>query len=220
MCAQEKNSAALACVECTRAILDTLREELASGEKGPGKAGFLNSPFIITFLGGLFVTAITLLVQHLAAGHDRQLQYSIKRFDRMAAVMVKMAEEFPEAIYLVYAMEKRSCWLADPRNKDKDYDDGRDHGQTRAFYDSLVEKFFSATNPSSLLAEAPLFFTSESVLLSTRTLESQVGQMFEALKPSEVTDSYRQASQELDVLLGAMARELRGLEPFQERGSS
>jgi hypothetical protein len=142
------------------------------GDEAPktGLYAKLNSPFVITFLGGMIITFATQLFVRGSAAAERERGREQAIFEKKVAVAISYANDIETASQLAGTVKKKRLWLhANPSPEAHD-----ELGRTRA---TMEGQFWEAWKLSvqarkfpSVITEVLTLFRSPEVLRAAREL--------------------------------------------------
>ncbi len=178
------------------APLDKLLSRCAE-EREPAKkpvADYLNTPFVVTVLGGLLASLLTLIWQTNQKNHDTQLSNTAAANARRAEHYSKseeftetFADEFPAALGRLYSMVTPQCMAED------DYIASTQPGvspellqqlkkqntEATSQFQKMKEKYLNAKNPETYCLRVAGIFESRAVENDAESLRQTLKDLFD-----------------------------------------
>jgi uncharacterized surface anchored protein len=182
--------------------------------KGTSFLSFLNSPFVVTLLGGLMVAWATHLWQkaNTDAAYSRSIVESSLRERRAAAR--DFADHIGSALYYSHVVKVREIWIRNALRtggQDK-FPDGRKFDQERAYYEASAQRML-ANSTESLSARVAVTFTSSPVQNAINTFNRTMDKfMSEEQSVEALQKSFDVANTEYENVILSMMNEVAALE--------
>jgi hypothetical protein len=207
-----------------RQFFKLLNEERSKPSPPPAKYAFLNSPFVVTVIGGLVLSLLSLKLQARAANERELAQQRAtdqrEHSARMAAVWDKkytlMSEfAFGMTLYLQHAPEvkTRSIFIAENAGSEfkgtLTFDDGRGWKETVEKYETSLAYLNTLKCPDAYCAQAAATFATQQLLLELGELDSLMDKYAETNSSDEFESLTNLASAKLQSVIRLMGTELK-----------
>lgn len=128
---------------------------------------FLNSPFIVTLLGGVLLSLISLSWQtiekkaHLANEKISQAREIKKQ------IFYEYTHQIPASLYSLLKYKEREMWIRENQHKKEKarlkFYDGRNFVETRSIYEKELEAFYLKLSPFSTMAKVTAMFEDKAI---------------------------------------------------------
>jgi len=122
---------------------------------------FLNSPFFLTFLGGILITCGSLLLESRISEGKEQGQRQRDAERRQQEFVTVFASGGYRSLSHSYGMRQREIWLGQQQGsqtKETHYVDGRSFSETRDIYEKQFSEYLAAQPIDALLPQAVFHF--------------------------------------------------------------
>lgn len=152
-----------------------------------GLLEYMNSPFVVTFLGGLIIFALTSFWQHLERESTVKREQSERTYDRKYNLLTQFTTEFPRTLLLAKDVQRRALWMRLNRlEPDAQYPDKRNFEQTRKKWESDQRELLERESGRLFGIQLGVAFTSSEVRSDAASLNNAWDSLMEAGKRSEV----------------------------------
>jgi len=132
---------------------------------------FVNSPFFLTFIAGLFIAFFSSYLSDKFACDKERRQFFNTNLNLKISTMEKFARDTVIYLQSSYGMRKRQIWLKlnqkNKKNPFLEYPDGRNFEKTRNFYEKQKTEFNKLTPPDAICAYAKAVFSDADKELSS-----------------------------------------------------
>jgi hypothetical protein len=174
---------------------------------------FLNSPFVVTLLGGIIVTMASQLWQeHAAQLNFERLSWTEAMKERRTAAR-EFANHIDGALYTLQVFKRREFWLRahihEPPNFT--FPDGRDFKEERTFYESTAQRLYGGASPVGLIALIQATFTSTDVQHQATALQAAFNDFATASDEAVLSRQLTVLNAADDALLRAINGEIKAL---------
>ena len=149
-----------------RQQLVELLERANSVERSSGRSSvlvFFNSPFFLTFLGGVLITTGSLVLENRISESKERAQRQ-REFDRRQQDFVSdFASGVSRSLSISYSMRQRVIWLKEHQHTQSpnlQYVDGRPFIETREVYEKQLAQYLELPAIDGLLPQATVLFPS------------------------------------------------------------
>jgi hypothetical protein len=185
---------------------------------------FLNSPFAITFVGGLIAAIITLIVQfQFEKGAEERLRLQV-RIEKMQTTLTIFSDGIVKSLQASIGMRKRGIWLKTHKNdKNKEslfYPDQRNFIETRDFWEKQRALFETLRHPDSLCAEARAIFNDKETADLIDELDIILDNYFVTWTIEELIDNYNKATKLYQVVVASMGKQLDQIQKGKKANGS
>lgn len=173
---------------------------------------FLNSAFVVTLLGGIAITIVTLLFQHYSAKSAREISYQRQRFQHKENLFVEFSKDFLTSLNLAERYKLREIWLRKNRNKqDKGLvsPEGRTFEEMRNKYEELLDRYLKVRDSDSFCAQIRATYDSESVIKKVDSLSNNMDKLIGARDNKSVKEMYDKSGMIYQELIIEMGKELK-----------
>jgi hypothetical protein len=176
----------------------------AMGDEAPKTGLFakLNSPFVITFIGGALITFSTQMFLRTSAAAERERAREQAIFEKKVAVATSYANDIETASQLAGTVKKKRLWLAANTAPEARDDLGRTRATIEAQFWEAWKLEVQARKFSSVITEVLTLFKSQAVLKSARELVNA----FNAEQASRNDEELEQRDEVVVKLEGELAR--------------
>jgi hypothetical protein len=179
----------------------------------------LNSPLVLTLVGGLVVGSLTAQWQARLDERQRGREARAELRDRRHGLIASFATEIVASMEYARAYRDRECWiLENAMRPDARYDDGKLAAETRQVVESLREKYAARPTGDALCARIRgLFPASGDIHAEANRLDGILDRFMLAQSRAELAGRYGDADRCYQDLITLMeletAREARLEEP-------
>ncbi|MCP4367290.1 MAG: hypothetical protein GY797_04125 [Deltaproteobacteria bacterium] len=176
---------------------------------------FLNSPFVVTLLGGFAITLLTITFQYTSAKNERVRRHEIQQYNQKKDVLFEFANEFVASLNLAKRYKIREIWIAEKvhnKIKDDNFKDGRNFEETRDYYQLLLDKYLAKRGADSFCAQIRTIFDSEQVITKANELDNVMDLLVGAKglnAKKELKMKFSEADTLYQELIEEMGRELK-----------
>jgi len=168
-----------------------------------------NSPFMVTFLGGVIVAALTLLIQSKTAEHDKAVVFQKQKYERKEKAAYGFADEMPLKLNLALRFKTREVWLKEQPGSNAVFaSDGRSFTQTRDYYESCLDRYLAQRPVGSICSELIADFQSSPVRELAAAAISNVNKLVLATNATDVRQAFRDGNQNYQDLTKVLFKEL------------
>jgi hypothetical protein len=176
-----------------------------------GRVGtFLNSAFFLTVVAGVTATGITGGYSYLKANSDKKLAEDNARREKQNAVLSAVANDLPIYTSTLGSMKELKVWLADNKDNDATFGSiGLPRDEVLKEYLEFYKLSLKARTAISILTEVRSFYGETPVCNAVNEEESAIKRIEAAKHYPEVEAAGKAEGMVFDVLLGAMAEEIR-----------
>jgi hypothetical protein len=208
-----------ACSSTLTQISPTQPSGSPNGRVGP----FLNSPFVLTVVGGLAVAAITTGYSYLKASKEEKLAKDNTLREQQINVLSSVTNDLPTYVSAMGSMRNFREWL---EHHDKDSTEVDERGRTRDKIETLYQDYFKlllqTKNSFSILAQVSSYYEAEQVCNRVKEEVRAIDKIHDATGYKEREEAMKAQDKVFESLLAAMATEIRQRrrnEKFPERKS-
>lgn len=179
---------------------------------------WLNTPIIVTCLGGIAVAWVTSGVQQRAdtAARERE-QIRVVRSTKLA-VFKSFADDFPITHSRLYDLRCWFHWLREHKQPDGDpatnpavHATGKTYAQALQHWYELKAEYVTSRSFHSMIGQVQASFDDAAILKAAGALEASMTQLFYATEAENIRDLNQQANDLYTSLVGLMADDLRSL---------
>ncbi len=111
----------------------------------------LNSPFVITLIGGLLLGGFSAYLQYAIANAQRREAERAEHAARRVQLVYDFADKFPQTLSLADRWRQRQLWLdTNTAASTGRFTDGRTFEETRKLCDELFERYITQKPTASL----------------------------------------------------------------------
>lgn len=185
------------------------REVEAAFSKKLGWFGRLNSPFMITVMGGIFITIAGQLFVRVSSVVERRQALDQATLEKKLAVLTSYATDVETAEAFEGAVLAKRRWLREHPNAD----DRDDFGLPRAKVEDQLVDIYKAYLPSkkmlAVLTEVRAFFVTAPVQQAADTFDNAWTAVEEAKTADEQKKKWPDAVKASQALAQAMSEEIR-----------
>jgi len=176
-----------------------------------GRVGtFLNSSFFLTVVAGVAAAGITGGYSYLKANSDRQLAQDNARREKQTAVLSSVANDLPVYTSTLGSMKELKVWLADNKDNDATFGSiGLPRDVVLKEYLEFYKLSLKTRTAVSILTEVRSFYGETPVCNAVNEEEIAIERIEAAKHYPEVEAAGKAEGLVFDVLLGAMAEEIR-----------
>lgn len=175
----------------------------------------VNSPFIVTVLGGIILWALSAVWQDMQADASAKRQQLENLFSERKELLVTFADTIPRTLMIARDLKKREVWIAANRPKsDQLYRDGRNFTETQNLYEESIRELTLSKSPAALTAQIQALFDSERAI----SLAVEFSDQFETLVKLQGADANPQIrslinrlNENYTALVAQMTEELRNV---------
>lgn len=153
----------------------------------------VNSPFIVTFLGGLIASLITFSIQHNSAKHDAEALRVKQDYERREKVAYDFADEFPLTLNLADRFMTRQVWLQEHTNGVFD-EDGRSYSETRDYYETCLNAYLARRPAGSLCSQIAAEFRSADITFFANEVVTNISIMISATNKAQVRQGFQKCN--------------------------
>ncbi len=145
-------------------LLDGLTKEKPPVQsRGKRVLAFLNTPFFLTFLGGIIIMSLTFFVEARIAHNARESENRTALLEQRKSTVSAFADVASRSLSIAYEMLQRKIWLSQHQGPTVEtaslsFVDGRTFNETRNLYESQKQRYLECQSIDALIAQAhPLF---------------------------------------------------------------
>ena len=173
------------------------------------RASFLNSPFIVTVVGGLMIAIIGFVLQTNSASKERELQHQRSLQARKIALVAELATQFERAVEVEAEWTRLEHWVVDHlRDKPNDIY-GRTFLEVVKRRDELRNERVAPPTLDSVMIQIEVVFRSQSVHDKIKQIrQGGEDQNRHLLARREYYEWYDYMSGKRDELVRAMVEEI------------
>jgi hypothetical protein len=208
-----------ACSSTLTQISPTQPSGSPNGRVGP----FLNSPFVLTVVGGLAVAAITTGYSYLKAGKDEKLAKDNSLRDQQINVLSSVTNDLPTYVSTMGSMRNFREWLERHKEDTTEVDErGRTRDEIATLYKDYFKLFLQTKNSTSILAQVSSYYEAEQVCDRVKEEVHAIEKIHDATGYREREEAMKAQDKVFESLVAAMATEIRQRrrnEKFLERKS-
>ena len=179
-----------------------------------GLLGTLNSPFVVTLIGGILLASISANITERNAEHSKDLETHLAELHQKQNFIESFPTKVEQYMALTYGLRMIELFLhawANNANRDTaHYSDGRTFNETRDKWEQDW-RYWNEHSPGSSLAliyTAKLLFKKPETLKKLDEMEDTIRRYEEATEFSKLDEAYNQIADELsqvnDYLLQVM----------------
>jgi len=197
-----------------KAILQRLNEQ-AGKEKPPvpGWVTFVNSPFVVTVAGGVFLSVISMMIQARSARAKEHNERLLLLQEKKHVMMVDFAHGMNQFLQCAPELRLRHFFLAKNKNEpDKSslsFRDGRTWKETVEKYEAAALQLNKLKNPDSLCAQAAAVFEGSELTGRLRGYDELMDDYIETSSSEEFSSLSKKAASELQEVIAMMGAELK-----------
>jgi hypothetical protein len=172
----------------------------------------LNSPFVVTLLGGLMLSVIGSVLQYKIAEHERSQAMRTDQSQRKEKVAYDFANEIPITLNVLERLKRREVWFIAQgfNHPTAKFKDGRTFQETRDQYEKLQERYLAQKPVASLCNQVAGCFHSVSVSDLAVMVNTNVDRMIEATNENQIDEGFRSASKAYRDLTRELFSDLNG----------
>jgi hypothetical protein len=169
----------------------------------------LNSPFTVTFIGGVVLAMLGTLLQSQVAKSGKSESIRIERSQRKQKLSYDFANEFPLSLSLAYSFKTRKLWLAtNSPDSTNHFEDGRTFAETRALYETMYDRYITNKPPASLCNQIVGSFRLTNIYELAHSLNLHMDNLLLATNKSQVDAAFDHAGADYQELTKAIFTEL------------
>ncbi|HKE95047.1 MAG TPA: hypothetical protein VKB34_12115 [Povalibacter sp.] len=203
----------------------SIRVELAERRPAHPQRKFLsgiNSPFVVTLLGGMLAALISQVWQSRASEIAYQRTVLEAALSERRAVANQFAMKFASAIYRAELLKRREIWLREAASyQDKTsgkFPDGRTFDEQRQNYEAIAERYYATETPEGLVSTVLASYSSESTRTRATQLYELLDRFMQVRKMDEMKSLYATINKEYPQLLVSMVDELKSVDRAHSTG--
>jgi len=170
---------------------------------------FLNSPFVVTLIGGLIVGIVSQLWQQHASDLNFQRLSWVEAMKERRSAAKEYAFHMDGALYNAQVFKRREIWLRDAKTPESVFLDGRNFKEERTFYEATAQKIYSAATPDGLVTLIQSTFTSLEVGRLAAELQTCLNNLTDATDLSALAAIFKRCNDSSDALVKAMNSEIK-----------
>lgn len=195
------------------AALDKLEPRAPSPAKKGAIEGWLSSPFVVTVVGGLLLSAITLRLQSNQENAREEEKRQQVLQDRKYEAMLAFTEGITDYLKKVKEVRQREFFIK-PKLKIPDksrivFPDGRSWSENIIRWEHGMEHLYDKGSPDALCARCESFFETEEVLSSIRDFDTLMDRHSEAQNNQDLSELHTQAVIDYQIVVRLMGKELK-----------
>jgi len=171
----------------------------------------INGNFCVTFLGGLLLGLITLILQGQIQSTQLKNKRIIELLDRKYSMIATFSNGMSQCLQSSFGMRKRSIWLNSKQysdNKLDKYPDERNFEETRNFYEEQRKNFNTLIHPDSLIAQSLVLFKTAELIDLLKKLDSIMDRYFITNDYKELKDKFNKANRLYQNIIKLMGEEI------------
>ena len=142
----------------------------------------LNSPFVVTLIGGLIISLLGILLQHKYNEFQKQVEFSRKLILIKINILEKFSRSIERYLTLSHSNRKRAIYIklwgrAKKENKDLNiikYPDGKSYTETTIEYSKQRDYIYSNATPSTVCAISFSLFEDSLLKETIESLEKEL----------------------------------------------
>ena len=142
----------------------------------------LNSPFIVTLIGGIIISLLGIFLQKEYSEFQKKIEFSRKLILIKKDTLTNFSMSMDRYLTLSHSNRKRAIYIkawgnAKKKNNDlkiPNYPDGKSYSETIIEYETQRKSIFSKITPDSLCATSIAIFDNESLLKILNSLQQEI----------------------------------------------
>ena len=127
---------------------------------------YINSAFVVTFLGGIFISLLTFYCQYkLHQNAQHRLKWE-KKLNSMELVLKEFSIEIPKLLSIAIDLREREDWIIKHKGADEKalknirYADQRNFYQARDYHDKLRDRYLELPSYESICLRVKVYYKS------------------------------------------------------------
>lgn len=173
----------------------------------------LNSPFLVTVVGGVMITLLSLSLQQKATESREKVARQQLAQERKHQMMVEFAQGMNQFLQHAPEVKTRQIFIAKNKNdSERDnlrFKDGRTWRETLEKYEVTLASFNLMKNPDCLCAQAAAVFEDSDLLKELVAMDRLMDEFMETDDPSNLSALSSAAADKLQQVMALMGKELK-----------
>lgn len=184
-------------------VKDALLRLLRNSKAGTVKGGFwarawsiLNSAFVLTVIGGVFLASVSALITQFTAQNTKSRELAVERLRARQAFVQSFSSKLERYFELTLSLRKREIFLRNWQSSDRrstiHYPDGRNFDETRIFWEQEKKYWLdqSTESPVGLINAGKILFSEPPVRNELNKLSGALDHYGSATTTFGLTESY------------------------------
>jgi hypothetical protein len=187
---------------------------LPSAAKTSKVMDVLNSPFVITLVGGTLIAIISATLTQCNAINARDREIALEKLHRKQNFVDTFASKIEQYLTLTFGLRKREIFLVEwqkvPERAAARFSDGRTFEETRAKWDEDKRYWIEhspGTTPLAVIYTAKILFPKAEIVDKLNQLEKTVDLYGSATELEDLVTAYNQVLVDLEVVISVLAKE-------------